>query len=76
MARLNFQRVEIEQVSQQFLLFAQGRMPGPHGHDASIGQNNLQLAEVLPGRAINRGVRAARIVGDHPAEGRPGGAKR
>ena len=67
----NPQPVEIDKVADQLALLAQRVVPGPDRHDPAIGQNHFQLVNVIRRRAIHRRVRAARIVGDHPAERRP-----
>ena len=46
-------------------------MSRPDRHDPAISQHDFQLVDMIRGSAINWRVGAARIIGDHPAEGGP-----
>ena len=45
-------------------------MPRPDRNHPAIREHDLQLVDMIGSRAINRRVRAAGIVGNHPAQGR------
>ena len=66
----NLQRVQRSQAFQQVALSRQRVVAGADFHHAPVAGYNFQHADVIRRRAINRRVRAGRIVGNHAAQRR------
>src|SRR5580765_2212701 len=67
---LDGEGMKVNQVLHQFPLAPQRIVPGTNLHYFAVSQHDFQLIDMIGGSAINRRVRAARVVGDHSPKGR------